>query len=101
MSPSYQLKIHRKVEKQLQRIPKNHRERVVQTMRSLRENPKPSGCVKLEDSLYRVRQGQYRIIYAVFDEEIVIVICKVARRAEDTYKNLPTLLARAERVLDE
>lgn len=101
MTPPYQLKIHRKVEKQLQRIPKNHRERVVETMRSLRENPRPPGCLKLEDSLFRVRQGQYRIIYAVFDEEIVIVICKAARRAEDTYNNLPTLLARAERIIDE
>jgi len=101
MSPPYQLKIHRKVEKQLQRIPKNQRERVVDTMRSLRENPRPPGFVKLEDPLYRVRQGQYRIIYAVFDEELVIVVCKVARRAEDTYNNLTTLLARAERILDE
>jgi mRNA interferase RelE/StbE len=101
MTPPYQLKIHRKVEKQLQRIPKNHRERVVDTMRSLRENPRPPGYVKLEDSLYRVSQGQYRIIYAVFDEQVVIVVCKVARRSEDTYNNLSTLLARAERILDE
>jgi len=101
MTLPFQLKIHRNVEKQLQRIPKNHRERVVDTMRSLRENPRPPGCINLGDSLYRVRQGQYRIIYAVFDKEIVIVICKVARRTEDTYNNLPTLLARAERILDE
>jgi len=99
MTPTYKLKIHHKVEKQLQRIPKNQLERVVDTMRSLRDDPRPSGCVKLEEQLYRVRQGQYRIIYAVFDDKVVVVICKVARRSEDTYKNIQTLLARAENVL--
>ena len=100
MTPTYKLKIHHKVEKQLQRIPKNQLERVVNTMRSLRDDPRPSGCVKLEEHLYRVRQGQYRIIYAVFDDEVVVVICKVARRSEDTYKNIQTLLNRAENVLN-
>lgn len=101
MSPTYKLKIHHKVEKQLQRIPKSQLERVVNSMRSLCDNPRPPGCVKLEERLYRVRQGQYRIIYAVFDDEIVVAICKVDRRSEDTYKNLQTLLNRAENVLGE
>jgi len=100
MTPTYKLRIHQKVEKQLQRIPKNQQERVVDTMRSLRDDPRPSGCVKLEEQLYRVRQGQYRIIYVVFDDEVVVVICKVARRSEDTYKNIQTLLNRAENVLN-
>lgn len=99
MTSSYELKLHRDVEKQLRRIPKKQQERVINTMRSLRENPRPSGCIKLDDVLYRVRQGQYRIIYAVFDNDVIVVICKVARRAKDTYKNLPMLLARAENVL--
>ena len=101
MNQVYTLKLHRSIEKALQRIPGKHRERVVRTMRSLRENPRPPGCVKLDASLYRVREGQYRIIYAIFEAEIVIVVCKVARRAEDTYRNLPALLARAESLLDE
>ena len=100
MTPTYKLRIHKKVEKHLQRIPKNQQERVVDTMRSLRDDPRPSGCVKLEEQLYRVRQGQYRIIYAVFDDEVVVVICKVARRSEDTCKNIQTLLNRAENVLN-
>lgn len=99
MTPAYKLIIHHKVEKQLQRIPKNQLKRVVNTMRCLRDDPRPSGCVKLEEQLYRVRQGQYRIIYAVFDDEVVVVICKIDRRSEDIYKNLQTLLTRAENVL--
>lgn len=100
MTPKYKLRIHQKVEKQLQRIPKNQQERVVDTMRSLRDDPRPSGCIKLEEKLYRIRQGQYRIIYAVFDDEVIVVICKVARRSEDTFKNIQTLLNRAENVLN-
>ena len=96
---AYVLKIHRNVEKQLLRIPKKQRERMVETMRSLRDDPRPSGSVKLDDRLLRIRQGQYRIIYAVFDDEVVVVICKVAKRAEDTYRNLQILLDRAERLL--
>ena len=96
---AYTLKIHRNVERQLRRIPKKQRERMVTTMRSLREDPRPASSLKLDEVLYRIRQGRYRIIYAVFDEEVVVVICKVARRAEDTYRDLKMLLDRAERLL--
>jgi mRNA interferase RelE/StbE len=98
---AYALKIHRNVEKQLQRVPKKQRERLVATMRSLREDPRPAGCIPLDDVLYRLRQGQYRLIYAVFDADVVVVVCKVARRAEDTYRDLETLLDRAERVFGQ
>lgn len=98
---AYTLKVHRDVEKQLQRIPKKQRERLVTTMRSLRDNPRPVGCVKLDDILYRVRQGQYRVIYAVFDKDVVVVVCKVAKRSEDTYRYLETLLDRAESILGQ
>ena len=95
------LKLHRDVEKQLQRIPKKQRERLVQTMRSLRAEPRPKGAEKLDDDLYRIRQGDYRVIYAVFDKETVIVICKVARRAESTHRDLRALLEKARSLLDE
>jgi len=97
----YALKVHRDVEKQLQRVPKKQRERLVNTMRSLRDQPRPPSSEKLEDVLYRVRVGEYRIIYAVFDEEVVIVVCKVARRTEATYRDLQGLVRRANKVLVE
>ena len=96
---AYSLKIHRVAEKQLARIPKKQRERLVSAMRSLGVDPRPAGCTKLDDVLYRIREGQYRVIYAVFDDEVVVVVCKVARRAEDTYRDLEVLLDRAEAVL--
>lgn len=98
---AYVLKVHRDIEKQLSRIPKKQRARLVETMRSLRDEPRPPGCEKLENILYRVRKGQYRIVYAVFDEDIVIVVCKVVRRTEATYRDLRTLLDKASKVLAE
>ena len=92
---SYQLKLLRDVEKQLRRIPKKQQERLVETMRSLRIEPRPHGCEHLQDELFRVKVGEYRIIYAVFDDEVVIVICKLGRRTENTYRNLGTLLDKA------
>lgn len=97
----HRLKLHRDIEKQLQRIPKNQQARLVATMRALGDQPRPHGCVKLEDQLYRVRQGEYRIIYAVFDEPPVVVVCKIARRTEATYRDLARLLERVERMLEE
>lgn len=98
---SYELKLHRDVEKQLTKIPKKQRERIVEIMRSLRDEPRPPGSIKLEDQLYRIRQGQYRIIYAIFDEKIVVFVCKVARRTETTYRDLRKMLERAIRSVVE
>jgi len=95
----YELKLHRDVEKQLSRITRKQRERVVETMRSLRAEPRPHGCQHLQDELFRVRVGQYRIVYAVFDDEVIVVVCKVARRTERTYRDLEMLLDRALREL--
>jgi len=92
---AYALKLHRDVEKQLRRVPKKQQERLVDTMRSFRSEPRPHGCEHLQDVLYRVRVGEYRIIYAVFDDKVVVVVCKVERRSEKTYKNLEKLLSKA------
>ncbi|MEW6567790.1 MAG: type II toxin-antitoxin system RelE/ParE family toxin [Chloroflexota bacterium] len=93
----YSLKLHRDIEKQLQRMSLTDRERVVEAVRSLRVEPRPAGCIHLEENLYRVRVGDYRIIYAVFDTELVVLVCKVARRTETTYRQLKALATRPRR----
>lgn len=92
---AYQLKLHRDVEKQLRRIPKKQQERLVEAMRSFRNEPRPTGCEHLQDELYRIRVSNYRIIYAIFDDEVVVVVCKVGRRSEKTYRDLEKLLNKA------
>ena len=81
-------KLHRDIEMQLQRMSLKDRERVVETMRSLRDDSRPRNALRLQDNLYRVRVGDYRILYAVFDRALVVFVCKTARRAEATYRDL-------------
>lgn len=69
---------------------KRDRQRVVGRIRSLANNPRPSGCEKLvgPSALFRVRQGQYRVIYTVDDTRHCIVFIKVGHRRE-VYRNAP------------
>lgn len=63
------------------------RDRIVKRIQALVENPRPSGCEKLEgaDYMYRVRQGDYRIVYDIDDDAATIVILKVRHR-KDVYR---------------
>ena len=62
---------------------KKDRQRIVRAISALAEDPRPPGCRKLSGKdKYRVRSGQYRILYEIRDEALVIVIVKVAKRSE-------------------
>ena len=76
-----------KVEKELARIPVRERERIVNQIRRLAENPRPSGIKALASNVYRLRTGPCRVIYKVYDEEKIILIGRFARRSERTYRN--------------
>lgn len=54
----------------------------------LSENPRPIGSLKIEDDAYRIRVGSWRIIYSIADREREILILRIARRSESTYKDL-------------
>jgi len=62
---------------------KKDRRRIVQVILSLAEEPRPSGCRKLSGKdKYRIRSGQYRIVYAVEDAILVVTIVKIGHRRE-------------------
>lgn len=93
----YQLILHANIEKQLAGIPKTYARRVVEGMRSLKVDPRPFHAKHLGGDLYRIREGVYRVIYAVFDEERVVFVGKVGRRSEKIYHDLSSLLAAARK----
>ena len=66
---------------------KSDRQRIVLRIQSLGENPRPFGCEKLSGQLnrYRVREGNYRILYSIDDEKLVVDIVKVGHR-KDVYR---------------
>jgi mRNA interferase RelE/StbE len=78
--------LRRRVEKQLGRVPYADHPRIVKAVLALADDPHPRGCRKLFDDIYRIRVSDYRVIYKIDDERKEIVVGKVARRREDTYK---------------
>jgi mRNA interferase RelE/StbE len=76
--PAYEVLLRRRAEKQLDRVPYVDHPRIVQAMLALRDDPRPPGCRKLLDDIYRIRVGAYRVIYKI-DDEREVVVGEVAR----------------------
>lgn len=79
----YAIRIKHSAERELRRIPAADAQRIVHTIAALAENPRPHGCQKLATGEgYRVRQGDYRIVYTVDDEARVVEVYKIGHRRE-------------------
>jgi mRNA interferase RelE/StbE len=82
----YKVYFRESVEKDLNTIPKRDLKRILQRIKTLEENPRPSGCEKLTgQERYRVRQGKYRIVYSIQDYELTVWIVKVGHH-KDVYR---------------
>lgn len=80
---SYRLLIKPSAVKELEALPRKDRRRVAARIQALAAVPRPSGCEKLTThDLYRVRQGDYRILYSVLDAEPSIVVIRMSHRRE-------------------
>ena len=85
---SYRLVIERSAAKEIESIgQKKTRQRVVERIQDLAENPRPHGCEKLSGKhpRYRIRQGPLRILYEIKDDELIVYVVKVADR-RDVYR---------------
>jgi mRNA interferase RelE/StbE len=83
---SYRIVFKRSVAKDLRRIPKKDVQRILKRIDALAEEPRPAGAEKLTgDEIYRVRQGNYRILYAIEDDIITVTVVKVGHR-RDVYR---------------
>ena len=79
----YRITIKRSAAKELEDIPRKNLRRIVKRIRALAEDPRPQGSQKLSgQEHYRVRQGNYRIVYSVDDEDSRIDIVKIGHRRE-------------------
>jgi mRNA interferase RelE/StbE len=78
----YRLAFKASVAKDLRAIPNQDVKRILARIETLSENPRGEGCVKLSgQERYRVRQGLYRIIYEIQDEQLVVHVVKVGHRS--------------------
>ncbi|MBS0183963.1 MAG: type II toxin-antitoxin system RelE/ParE family toxin [Nitrospira sp.] len=80
----YSIVITRSAEKELRAIPSGDLKRVVDRIRGLAQQPRPSGCEKLsgESERYRIRQGDYRIVYSIDDTARLVAVVKIGHRRE-------------------
>ena len=80
---SYRLEVKRSAAKEIGDLPKADCQRVVAKIQRLASNPRPNGCEKLSGAeKYRIRQGDYRILYEIDDSTKLVTIVKVGNRRE-------------------
>ena len=85
---SYRLFIKTSANKELARLGTKHdRARIVAAIHRLPDTPRPAGCEKLSgaDHLYRIRIGDYRVIYEILDDVLIITVVKAGYR-RDIYR---------------
>lgn len=83
---AYSVYFRASVEKDLSAIPKSDLKKILQRIKALSEEPRPLGCEKLTGKeRYRVRQGNYRIVYSIQDKELTVWVVKVGHR-KDIYR---------------
>ena len=82
----YKIEIKRTAAKEINKLPVKDINRVIKLIDSLTENPRPEGCLKLSNNeKYRIRFGEYRLLYEIYDDRLLIIVVKVAHR-KDVYR---------------
>ncbi len=83
---AYKIFFKKSVEKDFKVIPKKDLVKILERIEALAVDPRPPGCEKLSgQQKYRLRQGRYRILYSVQDDELTIWVVKVGHR-KDIYR---------------
>jgi mRNA interferase RelE/StbE len=83
---SYSVLIKSSAAKELERLPEKLRRQLAKRIRALGENPRPVGAEKLTgEELYRVRQGDHRVIYSIEDAVLTVLVIRVGNR-RDVYR---------------
>ena len=81
---SYRVDFTTAAARQVKKLPRPARDRVLDAVDDLGEDPRPHGAKKLvgEDTAWRIRVGDYRVIYDIFDGELTVTVIRAAHRRE-------------------
>ncbi len=84
----YRITFRATFRKELRRVPGVYRKAIVRKIQHLTEDPRPHGVQKLQgaENYYRIRQGDYRIIYGIYDDVLVVELVKIGHR-KDVYRS--------------
>ncbi len=84
----YHIKFSRPAEKDYKKLPREIAERVDKAIKPLADEPRPANCKKLQNShFYRIRVGDYRILYEIKEDTVIILVLRIRHRKE-VYKNI-------------
>lgn len=85
---SYRIEFYKGASKQFRKLPLNIQKRIQAKIDELAIEPRPNGVKKLQgdDNLYRIRVGDYRIVYEIKDDVLLIIVIKIKHRSE-VYKD--------------
>ncbi len=84
----YRIELRKKVQRSLDHLPKCDSDAIINVIKKLANSPRPKGVEKIKSvGLWRVRQGDYRIVYNVDDKQKIIAIVRIGHRRE-IYRNL-------------
>jgi len=80
----YKISVTNRAEKDLKRLERSTKNRVVTSISNLAEEPRPAGCRKIqsEEGVWRIRVGDWRIGYFIDDAKLEITIIRIAHRKE-------------------
>jgi len=85
----YQIKVAEEAAKFIRKQDKRIQRQIINSIRALAQNPRPQGCKKLQGykELYRIRSGNYRIVYTIREKMLLVFVVRVAHR-KDIYRHL-------------
>jgi mRNA interferase RelE/StbE len=78
----YEVTFSAAASRQIKKLPPDLRINLIALAETLAANPRPSGVVKLEgdENAYRIRFRDYRIVYEIYDDKLIVVVIKVGHR---------------------
>lgn len=84
---NYQIQFSRPAQKQLKQLTPELQQRIAQKLTELAQNPRQPGSEKLkgQEEVYRIRVGQYRILYEIQDQQLIVLVIKIGHR-RDVYR---------------
>ncbi len=79
----YKIEIKKSAVKEISKLPTKELKKILKKIKLLADNPRPFGAIKLSgDEKFRIRIGNYRILYQIFDKKLIVIVVKVAHRKE-------------------
>lgn len=94
MQRRYTVRISDTASRELAKLPAKDQERINAKIVALADDPRPHGCEKLSGTgrpeEYRIRSGDYRIVYEVYDDMLLVLVVRIGPRGE-VYRRLQRL----------